>query len=86
VKLLGQRIRKEGACRRGHDIRAATFVSRLSELERKDRILQWIEEVLEGQTARRPRPAKTARERRPGKGNCWEGNSPAWRKGGAIGN
>ena len=76
-KLLGERLRKEGACRRGHDIRAATFVSRLSELEMKDGILQWIEEVLEGQTAR---------ERRPGKGNCREGNSPAWRKGGAIGN
>jgi hypothetical protein len=36
VKLLGERLRKKGACR-GLGIRAATFVSRLSEFEMKDR-------------------------------------------------
>jgi hypothetical protein len=86
VKLLGERIRKEGACRRGHDIRAATFVSRLSELEMKDGILQWIEEVLEGERAlkaeraKKPKPAKTASERHRGEGNS------AWsRRGGSHG-
>ena len=76
VKLLRGRLRKESACR-GLDIRAAKFVSRLSEVEMKDRMLQWIEEVLEGHRAKKPKPA---RERRRG-----EGNSPAWRRGGRIG-
>jgi hypothetical protein len=54
----------------------------------KDRMFEWVQEVLAGERAKRPKPAKTktARERRRGEGNCWEGNSPAWRKGGAIDN
>src|SRR5450755_1965559 len=78
VKLLGDQLRKEGACR-GLDIRLAKFVSRLSEFETKDQMLQWIEEVLAGQRAKEPKPAKTAktaRERRRG-----EGNSPLSQRG-----
>ena len=37
VKLLGEQLRKQGACR-GLDIRAAQSVSRLSEFQTKDRI------------------------------------------------
>lgn len=49
--------------------------------------MQWIEEVLEGERAlkaeraKKPKPAKTARERR----RRGEGNSPAGRRGGPIG-
>jgi len=75
VKVLGEQLRKEGACR-GLDIRDAKFVSRLSEFRTKDQMLQWIEEVLAGQRAEKPKPAKTARERRRG-----EGNSPLSQRG-----
>jgi hypothetical protein len=80
VKLLGGRLRKKGACR-GLAIRAAMFVSRLCEFQTRDPKLQWIEEVLEGQREKKPKPAKTAGERR----RRGEGNSPAWRRGGRIG-
>jgi hypothetical protein len=46
-----------------------------------------IEEVLGGERApkaeraKKPEPAKTARERRRGEENWREGNSPAWEKG-----
>jgi hypothetical protein len=88
VKLLGEQLRKEGACR-GLDIRAAKSVSRLSEFrasefQTKDRMLQWIEEVLEGQgalKAERAKKVKRARERRRWEGNCWEGNSPLSQRG-----
>jgi ribosomal protein L4 len=76
----------------GLDIRPAKLVSRLSEFQAsefqtKDQMLQWLEEVLEGERAlkaeraRKPKPAKTAGERR----RRGEGNSPAWRGGGSIG-
>jgi len=82
---------------RGLDIRPAKLVSRLSEFQAsefrasefqsKDQMLQWLEEVLEGERAlkaeraKKPKAAKTARERR----RRGEGNSPAWRGGGSIG-
>jgi hypothetical protein len=84
VKLLGEQLRKEGACR-GLDIRAAKSGSRVSEFQTKDRMLQWIEEVLAGQRAKKPKPTKTARERRRREGNCWEGNSSLSRRGGPLG-
>jgi hypothetical protein len=68
VKLLGEQLRKDGPCR-GLDSRAAKSVSRLAEFQTKDRMLQWIDEVLAGQRARKPKPAKTAREHRRGEGN-----------------
>jgi hypothetical protein len=83
VKLLGEQLRKEGACR-GLDIRAAKLVYRLSELETKDRMLQWIDEVLASERllkAERGRKAKTARERRRGEGKSL---SSEW--AGPIGN
>jgi hypothetical protein len=80
VKLLGEQLRKEGACR-GLDIRAAKFISRLSEFQTKDRMLQWIDEVLAGQRAKKPKPAKAARDRRRG-----EGKSLSSERGGPIGN
>jgi len=66
---------------RGLDIRPAKFVSRLSEFETKDQMLQWIGEVLAGQRAKKPKPAKTktARERRRG-----EGNSPLSQRGRGV--
>jgi hypothetical protein len=91
VKLLEQ-LRKEGACR-GLDIRAAKSVSRLSEFQAsefqtKDRMFEWIEEVLEGQRAlkaERAKKVKRARERRRWEGNWGEGNSPRSGRGGPLG-
>jgi hypothetical protein len=88
VKLRGEQLRKQGACR-GLDIRAANFVSRLSgfqasEFQREDRMLRWIEELLAGERARKLKPANTVRERLGG-GNWREGNSPLWRRGGPHG-
>jgi hypothetical protein len=88
VKLLGERLRKEDACR-GLDIRAAKFVSRLSEFQAsefqtKDRMLQWIDEVLTGERllkGERAKKAKTARARSRG-----EGKSRSSERGGTIGN
>jgi len=80
VKLLAEQLRKGGACR-GLDIRAAKFVSRLSEFQTKDRMLHWIEEVLGGERALKSEKAKTASEGR-GRG---EGNSPLSRRGGTLG-
>jgi hypothetical protein len=88
VKLLGEQLGKEGACR-GLDIRAAKFVSPLSEFQTKDRMLQWIEEMLAGQRlqkAERAKKAKAARERRRWEGTGRrEGNSPLSRRGEPIG-
>jgi hypothetical protein len=89
VKLLGEQLRKQGACR-GLDIRAANLVSRLSkvqasEFQTKDRMLQWIEELPAGEGAKPAKTAKTARERRRREGNWREGNSPLWRRGGPFG-
>ena len=76
---------------RGLDIRPAKLVSRLSEFRasefHKDQMLQWIDEArageraLKAESAKKPKPAKAAGERRRGEGNWQEGNSPAWRGG-----
>jgi hypothetical protein len=81
VKLLGEQLRKDAS---RLDIRAAKLVSRLSEFQTfefqsKDQMLQWLEEVLEGERAlktewaKKLKPAKTAGERR----RRGEGNSAA---------
>jgi hypothetical protein len=86
VKLLGEQLRKDAS---RLDIRAAKLVSRLSEFQAsefqtfefqsKDQMLQWLEEVLEGERAlktewaKKLKPAKTAGERR----RRGEGNSAA---------
>jgi hypothetical protein len=93
VKLLGEQLRQEGACR-GLDVRAAQSVSRLSEFQAsefqasefqtKDRMFEWIEELLAGQRAlkaERAKKATRARERRRWEGNWREGNSPLSQRG-----
>jgi hypothetical protein len=80
-KLLGDHLRKEGACC-GLDIRAARFVSRLSEFQAsefqtKDQMLQWIEEVVADERAKKPKPAKERRHR-------GEGNSLSLVRGGPL--
>ncbi len=82
MKLMGERLRKQGAGS-GLDIRTAKLVARLSEFQAsefqtKDQMLQWMDEVRAGERALK---AETARERR----RRGEGNSPAWRRGGLIG-
>ena len=84
MKLLGERLRKQGACR-GLDIRAATFVSRFSGFEMKDRMLRQIEEVLAGERAK-----NQSRQRRQGsaagvKGTGGKGTRLLGRWGGQIG-
>jgi hypothetical protein len=90
VKLLGEQLaRRMVPC--GLEIGAAKFVSRRSGFQIKAAdVAVGIDEVrageraLKAERAKKPKPAKTAGERR-GEGNWREGNSPAWRAGGPIG-
>jgi hypothetical protein len=66
VKLLGERLRQQGACR-GLDIRPAKLFSRLSEFQAsefqtKDQMLQWIEDAggREGKKAKAGKDGKGA--------------------------